>query len=155
MNTNRHRETIEVVATDQRRRRWSVAEKSALVRELLVARRPQREPVAHAGGQLVGPGDDVEQQREVTGGARHRPDDGEVDFVRQWRPPGGVWPRLGTRPSDGFNAVTPRKCAGTRSEPPISEPSDSGLNPAANAAADPPDDPPGVRSRSHGLRVTP
>ena len=28
----RHRETIEVITTDQRRRRWSLAEKSALVR---------------------------------------------------------------------------------------------------------------------------
>ena len=32
MNANRHGETIEVVTTDQRRRPWSVAEKSALVR---------------------------------------------------------------------------------------------------------------------------
>ena len=32
MNTNRHTETIEVVTTDQRRRRWSVAQKAALVR---------------------------------------------------------------------------------------------------------------------------
>ena len=34
-------------------------------RELLVVRGLEREPVADAGGQLVGPGDDVEQQREV------------------------------------------------------------------------------------------
>ena len=32
MIANRHGETIEVVTTDQRRRPWSVAEKSALVR---------------------------------------------------------------------------------------------------------------------------
>ena len=32
MNTNRHTQTIEVVTTDQRRRRWSVAEKAELVR---------------------------------------------------------------------------------------------------------------------------
>lgn len=32
MNTNRHTETVEVVTTDQRRRRWSLAEKAELVR---------------------------------------------------------------------------------------------------------------------------
>ncbi len=32
MNTNRRTETVEVVTTDQRRRRWSVAEKAELVR---------------------------------------------------------------------------------------------------------------------------
>lgn len=32
MSTTRHTETIEVVTTDQRRRRWSVAEKAELVR---------------------------------------------------------------------------------------------------------------------------
>ena len=32
MNTTRADETIEVITTDQRRRRWSVAEKAALVR---------------------------------------------------------------------------------------------------------------------------
>lgn len=32
MSTTRHTETIEVVTTDQRRRRWSVAEKAAFVR---------------------------------------------------------------------------------------------------------------------------
>ena len=32
MNTTRHSETIEVVTRDQRRRRWSLAEKQALVR---------------------------------------------------------------------------------------------------------------------------
>ena len=32
MNTTRNTETIEVITRDQRRRRWSLAEKSALVR---------------------------------------------------------------------------------------------------------------------------
>ena len=31
MSTTRHTDTIEVITTDQRRRRWSVAEKAALV----------------------------------------------------------------------------------------------------------------------------
>ena len=32
MNTTRHSETIEVITRDQRRRRWSLGEKAALVR---------------------------------------------------------------------------------------------------------------------------
>lgn len=42
-----------------------------------------------------------------------------------------------------------------RIEPPPSLPCAAGTIPAATAAAAPPDDPPGVRSRSHGLRVGP
>ena len=33
MNTTRHTDTVHVVTADQRRRRWSVAEKAALVRK--------------------------------------------------------------------------------------------------------------------------
>ena len=49
----------------------------------------------------------------------------------------------------------PQKCAGQRIEPPMSLPSSSGVNPAATAAAAPPDEPPGVRVVSHGLLVVP
>ena len=42
-----------------------------------------------------------------------------------------------------------------RIEPPPSLPCASGTIPAATAAAEPPEEPPGVRSRSHGLRVGP
>ena len=38
-------------------------------------------------------------------------------------------------------------------EPPVSVPSANGANSAPTAAAEPPLDPPGTRSRSHGLRV--
>ena len=48
-----------------------------------------------------------------------------------------------------------RICAGARSEPPMCEPSSSGTKPVASAAAEPPDDPPGVRDRSQGLLVVP
>ncbi len=37
----------------------------------------------------------------------------------------------------------------------MSEPRASGASKAATAAADPPPEPPGMRSRSHGLRVGP
>ena len=55
----------------------------------------------------------------------------------------------------GLSPTTPHSAAGWRIDPPVSEPSDSGANPAATAAALPPDDPPGTRSGSWGLRVGP
>ena len=42
-----------------------------------------------------------------------------------------------------------------RIEPPPSLPWATGTIPAATAAAEPPEEPPGVRVRSHGLRVGP
>ncbi len=42
-----------------------------------------------------------------------------------------------------------------RIDPPPSLPVQIGIMPPATAAADPPDEPPGVRSGFHGLRVTP
>ena len=40
-------------------------------------------------------------------------------------------------------------------EPPVSEPRASGARPAATQAALPPEEPPGVRSASQGLRASP
>src|SRR3979409_2258025 len=54
----------------------------------------------------------------------------------------------------GFDPYNPHRALGMRIEPPMSEPIASVAIPAANAAAEPPDDPPGVPSRFHGLRVT-
>ncbi len=51
--------------------------------------------------------------------------------------------------------MTPQKLAGRRIEPPVSVPSVAVHSSAATAAAEPPDDPPGTRVGSHGLRVTP
>src|SRR5918994_6492221 len=51
--------------------------------------------------------------------------------------------------------TTPHSAAGWRIEPPVSDPSASGANPAATAAAEPPDEPPGTRLGSCGLRVGP
>src|SRR5437588_7261392 len=48
----------------------------------------------------------------------------------------------------------PHRLAGWRIDPPVSVPSETGASHAATAAADPPDEPPGTRLRSHGLRVT-
>src|SRR5262245_52581145 len=68
---------------------------------------------------------------------------------------GGEWPRCGTRSELGLWANTPQTCAGIRSELLRSDPSSSGTYPAASAAAEPPEEPPGVRVTSHGLLVVP
>ena len=49
--------------------------------------------------------------------------------------------------------TVPHSAAGWRIDPPVSEPSAAIARSAATAAADPPDDPPGTRSRSQGLRT--
>jgi hypothetical protein len=61
----------------------------------------------------------------------------------------------GTTPLPGLMPTRPVQAAGIRIEPIPSLPCASGTMPAATAAAEPPDEPPGVRSRFHGLRVTP
>ena len=59
------------------------------------------------------------------------------------------------RPRLGFSPTRPQQAAGMRIEPPPSLPCATGSMPVATAAAAPPEEPPGVRSRSHGLRVGP
>ena len=49
----------------------------------------------------------------------------------------------------------PHSAAGWRIEPPVSVPIDHGAEPAATAAALPPEEPPGTRAVSHGLSVGP
>ena len=55
----------------------------------------------------------------------------------------------------GLRPNSPQQPAGMRIEPPPSEASAPPTRPAATAAAEPPLEPPGVRLRSHGLRVAP
>ena len=72
------------------------------------------------------------------------------------RPYQSVSPRShGTTPAPGLMPTSPAQAAGMRIEPMPSLPCAMGTMPEASAAADPPDDPPGVRSGAHGLRVTP
>ena len=61
----------------------------------------------------------------------------------------------GTAPNVGLNPTTPQNADGIRMDPPPSPPIEIGPIPAATAAPAPPDDPPGVRARSHGLEVRP
>src|SRR6476659_5565217 len=79
-------------------------------------------------------------------------------------PKGPIWsreeanatnPHRDTRPYVGLSPTTPHSAAGWRMEPPVSDPSAAAHIPAVSAAADPPDDPPGTRSGSHGLREGP
>ena len=60
-----------------------------------------------------------------------------------------------TAPYAGFMPTMPQKPAGWRMEPPVSEPSAAIAIPAATAAADPPEDPPGTRDGSRGFFVAP
>src|ERR1700731_2530932 len=59
------------------------------------------------------------------------------------------------RPCVALSAATPVKAAGPRTEIATSLPMPIGDMPAAIAADSPPDEPPGVRSRFHGLLVRP
>src|SRR5215831_17001990 len=58
-----------------------------------------------------------------------------------------------TSPWLGFIANAPQNEAGRMIEPLVCEPTARGTMPAATAAAEPDEDPPGVRSGSCGLRV--
>jgi hypothetical protein len=66
-----------------------------------------------------------------------------------------MMPRMDTRPYVGFSPTTPQKDAGVRMEPPVSVPSAPKHIWAATAAAEPPDEPPGLRSSAQGLRTGP
>ena len=68
--------------------------------------------------------------------------------------PKATRPARERRPYVGLKPEIPHSAAGWRTEPPVSEPSASGTSPAATAAAQPLDEPPGVRSGSQGLRAT-
>src|SRR5262245_43297772 len=61
----------------------------------------------------------------------------------------------GTRPGDPRTPTTPQKAAGMRSEPPVSEPVQSGSIDVASATAEPPEEPPQIRFGSKGLPVGP
>ena len=65
---------------------------------------------------------------------------------------GGIW---GTRPYGGLKPTTPQNDAGMRIEPPMSEPVARVAMPAARAAPEPPEEPPGLKAGFQGLRVTP
>src|SRR6185312_11301436 len=69
--------------------------------------------------------------------------------------PNATRPNRLMRPYVGFTPTTPQNAAGCLTLPPVSEPRAISVIPAATAAAEPPEDPPGLRAGSTGLRVGP
>src|SRR5690606_18997722 len=59
------------------------------------------------------------------------------------------------KPNEGLSAGTPQYAAGLMMEPPVCVLSANGTIPAATAAAEPLEEPPGVWPRCQGLRVGP
>ncbi len=68
--------------------------------------------------------------------------------------PSARW-SAGTTPGEGRKPTTPHMAAGIRSEPPVSEPVQTGSISQARATAEPPDEPPALRRGSNGLPVAP
>ena len=64
-------------------------------------------------------------------------------------------PEKSSSPYVGLKPTTPQNAAGRITEPSVCVPMATGTNPAATAAAEPDDDPPGVCAGFHGLRVLP
>ena len=64
-------------------------------------------------------------------------------------------PTLGNSRNDGLKPATPQYEAGRITEPPVWLPVASGSMPAATAAAEPDEEPPGVCPGLRGLRVLP
>src|SRR5262249_10511235 len=58
-----------------------------------------------------------------------------------------------TSPKVGLMPATPQNAEGSRIDPAVSVPIEKAAKPAASAAPEPPEDPPAIRSRPHGLRV--
>ena len=63
----------------------------------------------------------------------------------------GMVPAMSMRPKVGRRPMMPQKDAGPRTEPPVSLPSAISTSPAATAAAEPDDEPPGTRPGAAGL----
>src|ERR1700722_12911537 len=82
-----------------------------------------------------------------------------MERVSAWstdRPPQpSPWGAIDTRPRDGLSPNNPQHEAGMRMDPPPALACAAGTIPAATADAEPPEEPPQVRSKFQGLRVAP
>ncbi len=67
----------------------------------------------------------------------------------------GITPATETMPCEGRSPQMPQLLAGTRTDPPVSVPRAKSASPQATAAADPQDDPPGIRPGAAGLSGVP
>ena len=125
-------------------------EKHAEVGEFVCRAGGGLKQVAAPSGRLVGTGDKSNARMRSSTERAIGPITARSPLPDE-RATGRKWPREGTRSRVGLWANTPQKCAGQRSEPPISEPSASGPKPAASAAEEPPDDPPGRPGEVPGI----
>ena len=108
----------------------------------------------------------------TTGASLHTGSDGSGPWIASYtaarsateRANGPTWssepaksatPVRETRPYVGLRPKMPQKAAGTRMEPPVSDPRATGQSPAATAAAEPPLEPPAIRPGFQGLQVVP
>jgi hypothetical protein len=94
------------------------------------------------------PGERLDEEGQVLHLARE-------ETQRVERRASGFTPVSGVHPKVGFSPTTPQKEAGRMTEPAVCVPIAAGTMRAATAAADPLDEPPGVREGSRGLRVRP
>ena len=119
---------------------------------IAVARRRQREPIALPASSGSGPAMTSSSSVKIGRAARHRPDHRQVAIERQRGQSAAACGRA-TAPARRSACAqdAAMKCAGTRSDPPMSEPIESAPKPAASAADDPPDEPPGVRAEIEGI----
>ena len=85
------------------------------------------------------------RERDVRDGSRHRADRVEASA------PAGTRPRSGSRPSSASGRRALQQAAGRRIEQPVSVPSAEVAEPAASAAAFPPDEPPAVLPGCAGI----
>ena len=95
-------------------------------------RERRRVDVVRQGRAVVGARQHRQHQRAVAHAAAHRAEHRERVPGRARRA------STGTRPGVVRKPITPQNAAGVRSEPPRSEPSQSGLMPVARATAEPP-----------------
>ncbi len=102
---------------------------------------------ARRGIGRIGPASTRQRERAVL----HRPRE-DADVVEAPRRAAST-PAALIRPCVGLKPTTPQYAAGRSTEPTVCEPSASGTMRAATAAAGPLDEPPGVCSGFHGLRV--
>ena len=132
-----------------------IDDEDAKVGQALVPRRRQSNAVNRAEGKRVRLGEEPEQMRQIRRTARHRADHGPVALMGQWRRRRRLMAsarhQTKTRLMSVDAAEVRRNSQGAGDVGTI----DTAPYPAASAAAEPPDEPPGVRPIFHGLRVVP
>ena len=139
-----------------RQQRMLVDDEDTEVLERVVPGRRQGEAVADAGALFVGAGNHLHGQDQIGGAPGHWANHGKIDLARQGRAarrrvpaPRHQMPSSACGRRRRNSAPAPAASRRCRSR------ASAATKPAASAAAEPPEDPPGVRPRSQGLLVVP